>query len=57
MMKSKKMRQILPLFVAVPYIAYVVNDRMGSHHERRKEIDEAREFAKAEKAQQQQEGK
>ena len=55
MLKSKRMRHFVPLLVAVPYIAYVINDRMSSHHERRKEIDEAREVAKMEK--QQQEGK
>lgn len=51
MMKWKKLQHLVPLMVAVPYIAYVMNDRFFAHHERRKEIDEAREFARMEKEQ------
>ena len=49
-MKGKKLQQVLlPLLVVIPYMAYVMNDRMNAHHERRKEIDEAKELAKSQK--------
>ena len=49
-MKGKKLQQaVLPLLVFIPYMAYVIHDRMNAHHERRKEIDEAKELAKSQK--------
>lgn len=32
----------------VPYMIYCIRDRFAFHHEKRKEIDEARELAKEE---------
>lgn len=28
----------LPLFIMVPYVAYVLNDRISSHHIKKEEI-------------------
>jgi hypothetical protein len=39
-------RTIAPLFVCVPYIAYVLNDRITDHNERRAERDYQRSLKK-----------
>ncbi len=45
--KSKRrFQQIAPLFVVVPYIFYVLDNRFESHREKRAELDYAKKVAK-----------
>jgi hypothetical protein len=48
----RRIQSIAPVLLFVPYVAWVLQDRMASHVERRKEIDEARELARLEKLKQ-----